>query len=166
MADWIVAIITAVISATAAIVGAIIGGKLSLKAARESFERAEEVDRETWRDALHDECVLNIRLFHEDPDGTWDFETRVLYEISLHAGALSPTDKYRIRRIKLAVGQVVDTLALWREERMHPAPGPPVSGVSIVLERLHRSRERAVNEIDILEQSLRRACSKSGRLSA
>jgi hypothetical protein len=91
----------AVISAASGLAGAGVGAWATLRASRGVYDRATRREEEAWRQALHLECVLNIRLGQESPaDGVWTFDTRILSDAFRHAGAFTADELERISRAR------------------------------------------------------------------
>lgn len=97
----IIAVAGAFVSGLAAILGAVIGARSTRRATAEALQEAarqetaarEEARRQVaagWRMALHYECLNNIELTKEPPDGFWSFDFTVMRQCSADPGAFTP----------------------------------------------------------------------------
>jgi len=115
----------------------------------EAFDRAADREDAAWRKALHQECLQNINLGQEPPDGYWSFDTRVLSECSAHASAFSAAVLPRIIWARTASEKLEITLG-------HLRSGPALATDTASWEKaLVDYRRRASGEISAIEVELR-----------
>src|ERR1700674_4161103 len=97
----IIAVAGAFVSLLAAIRGPLLVPKSTRKATdqalqeaarQETAARGEARQQEAtgWRTALHYECLNNIELTKEPPNGLWSLDFTVMRECSAHPGAFTP----------------------------------------------------------------------------
>ncbi len=80
-------VVTAGVSAAAALLGAWIGARATRRASVDALNQAQAREDETWRVALHQECLLNIRLEDDNAASLILLETSVLRASTAHARA-------------------------------------------------------------------------------
>jgi hypothetical protein len=110
-------LITASVSGVMGLFGVFVGSKLSQKSSHEASDRAIRHEHEVRRSALRHECELNLNMETEQPaDELWSYETTVLHESSVHAGAFSPTVLQRIIWVRVANNKLEAKLTHLRSE--------------------------------------------------
>lgn len=86
----------------AALLSAWIAAWANRRASAEAFDCVVRHEDDAWRRTLHHECLQNIDLGKEQPDGLWSFDTRVLRDCPAAAAAFFKTVLQRIIWVRTA----------------------------------------------------------------
>ncbi len=117
----------------------------SVLSAAPDTEHAVLRENDRRRKALHAECRVNIKLYDEQPQGLWSFQTDMLLECSAHTEAFSPELLERIIRIRTANQQLEAALG-----RLHE-PG----GKRELEDKDLKLRRQVIGELMEIERQLR-----------